>query len=492
MRFSVVIPLEFHRGLAQRCIRGWSHDQTFARGEYEILVAAPEGHPVEELREIAAVLGDRDRVLKYPLRHDIALVAEAAQEARGSYLVFTESHCLPEPDFLERAEDVLREHPEWSGFSGRSEPMTHNLLSEIEAEMYQKDISHNMLRHEWLKVLDQCFVISSEAYRKAGGIEPEYGHFAEWLFAARCHRASVVIGYDERPAVRHFYAGDLAELEEFTADFSIGQILFASRSDRDECADLFEEVAEWQARHETNPLVAGMIVGILWADLFSCFRMQRCGRWPGYLSSWPWREAASWLQRKHACTRLSAWRLQRQIGAARAVVSRCLARGNRSAAKEAFLRLMHLVVKRARRLFVAKATAAGNVLHRPPHGHAEWRAGRRERFATVGMYGLECRERTPFRWSRPVAAVQLPDMAGPVRVTIVWSAPHDEAMRFYLGCDRVPPCEVRHVDEGTTELTLREGTRGAMLAFVCTRRFAPHDKKPLGVAVASVHCQPAA
>ncbi len=46
MCFSVLIPLEFHRGLAERCIRGWSQNQTFAREECEILVAAPDDHEV--------------------------------------------------------------------------------------------------------------------------------------------------------------------------------------------------------------------------------------------------------------------------------------------------------------------------------------------------------------------------------------------------------------------------------------------------------------
>jgi hypothetical protein len=32
--------------LAERCIRGWSQNQTFAREECEILVAAPDDHEV--------------------------------------------------------------------------------------------------------------------------------------------------------------------------------------------------------------------------------------------------------------------------------------------------------------------------------------------------------------------------------------------------------------------------------------------------------------
>jgi hypothetical protein len=107
----------------------------------------------------------------------------------------------------------LRQHPEWSGFSFRSVPITHNLLSEIEAQMYGSDIERNMADHPWLKVLDQCLVVTRDGYRDAGGIEPEFGHFAEWLFAARLHRAGKTIGYHAGPAIHHYYVGDLRDLE---------------------------------------------------------------------------------------------------------------------------------------------------------------------------------------------------------------------------------------------------------------------------------------
>jgi hypothetical protein len=71
--------------------------------------------------------------------------------ASGDVLVFTEAHAIPEPDTLERVDHALRQHPEWSGFSFRSVPITHNLLSEIEAQMYGSDIERNMADHPWLE-----------------------------------------------------------------------------------------------------------------------------------------------------------------------------------------------------------------------------------------------------------------------------------------------------------------------------------------------------
>jgi hypothetical protein len=109
------------------------------------------------------VLGPHDRLVRLPHRHDMPLMAEAAREAAGELLVFTESHCLPEPDFLAQAETVLSERRDWAGFSGRSIAITHNLLSQIEADMYQQAMSHNLLHHPWLKVLDACFIVRPSA-----------------------------------------------------------------------------------------------------------------------------------------------------------------------------------------------------------------------------------------------------------------------------------------------------------------------------------------
>ena len=77
--------------------------------------------------------------------------------------------------------------------------MTHNLLSEIEARFYQSDIDFGMTRHLWRKVLDQCFVVRRSAYDEAGGFDPSFGHFEEWLLAARLYLAGATIGTRPKP-----------------------------------------------------------------------------------------------------------------------------------------------------------------------------------------------------------------------------------------------------------------------------------------------------
>ena len=108
LRFSVIIPLEFHRGQAVRCVRGWAEGQLFPREQFEILIASPAGHPTAELDEVRGLLGPQDRVLEFDRHHDMDLCAKAAESASGEVLFFTESHCLPEPETLASADVVTR------------------------------------------------------------------------------------------------------------------------------------------------------------------------------------------------------------------------------------------------------------------------------------------------------------------------------------------------------------------------------------------------
>ena len=150
----------------------------------------------------------------------------AAETARGDVLFFTESHCLPEPETLAHADAAARLNPDWAGFSCRSVPITHNLLSKIEAELYGRDIEFGMTEHPWRKVLDQCFVVRRSAYFQAGGFDPAFGHFAEWLIAARFHALGLTIGYTPDVRIHHVYIGQFGEWRRFTADFVEGQMKY--------------------------------------------------------------------------------------------------------------------------------------------------------------------------------------------------------------------------------------------------------------------------
>src|SRR5689334_4494713 len=134
--FSIIIPLEFHRGQWEQSWLGWT-SQTADKSLYEIILVMPPNFTARE--ELVALAGDAARIEQAGVAHDIGLCAFGAEKARGRYLFFTESHCRPEPDVIELCIRAIDAHPDWTGFSCRSVPICHNRLSVAEAAIYQAD-----------------------------------------------------------------------------------------------------------------------------------------------------------------------------------------------------------------------------------------------------------------------------------------------------------------------------------------------------------------
>lgn len=268
--FSIVIPLEFHRGQWEQSWLGWT-SQTADQSLYEIILVVPSDFTA--LNDLKALAGDRARLEFTDSDHDVGLCAFGATRARGRYLFFTESHCRPEPDVIELCIRAVDEHPEWAGFSCRSVPICHNRLSVAEAAMYQADIEFGMKQHPWRKVLDQCFVTRRDAYEECGGLRAEFGHFAEWVLAAAYFARGHKIGYLEEARFHHYYVGRLGELKTFTLDFVQGEIRYLSEARCDPGSELLEMPAEWcewvgfdaaLARAALNALVSFSLAGRGW------------------------------------------------------------------------------------------------------------------------------------------------------------------------------------------------------------------------------------
>lgn len=237
--FSVIIPLEAHRGQWERCWQGWNA-QTVDSSTYEIIVVARpdlrgdallQGIPLDCLE-----ISDRSR--------DVDLCAVGAARARGQYLLFTEAHCWPEPDVLEQCLQAIDANPSLAGFSCLPSPLTHNRLSEAEARMYIAEIDH-ALRVSRPKNLYQCFVTDRDAYEYCGGFKSGLGHFAEWALAASYRQHGYKIGYFCKAKFHHCYAGSLADLTAFTLNFVKGEIRYYDGNGFHSTDTLLEIPPEW-------------------------------------------------------------------------------------------------------------------------------------------------------------------------------------------------------------------------------------------------------
>jgi hypothetical protein len=81
--FSVIVPLEYHRGQWEQCLLGWQA-QTAPKSQYETILVVPSDFPEQE--KLRALLGPRDRLEYSTEQHDISLCGAA--RANGQFVLY--------------------------------------------------------------------------------------------------------------------------------------------------------------------------------------------------------------------------------------------------------------------------------------------------------------------------------------------------------------------------------------------------------------------
>jgi hypothetical protein len=478
--FSVIIPLEFHRGQWGRAWQGWQ-SQTLDRAGFEIILVVPPGFPD---RDKLAELGDLARLEYSHHSHDIDLCAAGAAKARGKFLFFTESHCWPEPDLLELCLQAFHAHPEWAGFSCKSLRVSHNRLSEAEADMYEADTEFGMTVHPWRKILDVCFATRREAYEACGGFRPELGHFAEWALAASYFEKGFAIGYLPEACVHHYYIGSLVDLKAFTLDFVQGEIRYFSEDRRKRDSFLLDAPPELICQDNFNRGMARAILRMVARDILiapaaeggSKQAVSALGRWvsPAIFGDGLVRaEAAAIAVYAYLDTVLAGVIGSRQrLGV---VFKRFIA---------ALIRSERLRCVRAERL--SRAGEARDAITGSGDDTAI--------LAQTGFHPLEKFDGCSFRWSETAAAVRLRTNDGDTSIRIkcmpVRDLAHRIDLRFYLDGGPVPDGAIA-VDIDGCEIRidlLQSGTH--ILGWICRRFEAEADPRHLGLPVAGVELVP--
>jgi hypothetical protein len=473
-RFSVIVPLGARRGQTEACLRGWTRDQRFPRERYEVLAV---GHPPSlsprQREDIQGLLAPPDRLLEHDRAHDLSLAVRGAREARGELLFFTESHVLPDPDTLRRTDEAVRADPTLAALSCRSLRITDNRFGEVEADMYEADIRYGLEQHPWRKVLDQCFVMRREPYFEAGGFRDEFGHFAEWLFAAQLYRLGYRIGYAPEVVLRHYYDGSAPTLIEFARDFAEGEMRYHAQAGADPCRGMFDEIPQWFDRHRWRP------------DLARAACSLAIREWRGGPASL--RFLAVIAGRAGLGIRPVVSRARLELWAARASLAWRL-RSATSAVRQraALIRLNEAVVRLARLRVVQRWLASPPALGGAGYpAESPWDATRAEAFRSVGFHGLEHRDGQPFRWSEPVAMLEVPLAAGTHEVAIEWLPAVRPVERLALYVDGAAQPVTLEAARGVTRV--HRGAPGrAWLAWACAAWQAPGDVRFLGLPVRRV------
>ena len=475
--FSVIVPLEFHRGQWERCWLAWQA-QTLHKSQYEMILVVPPDFP--EQKKLAALLGPEDRLEYSTERHDIGLCAVGAERAHGQFLFFTESHCWPEPDVLEKCLHVFTTHPEWAAFSCRSIPVTHNRLSRAEADMYQADIEYGLKVHPWRKVLDQCFVTRRDSYEECDRFKPEFGHFAEWVLAADYFELGHKIGYVPEIHLHHYNSGQLSELRIFTRDFIIGEMRYFAKGPHEPREHLLEVPPQWICQGSWDRRLAQSLLRIAMHEMLS--PSAACPRWPRMFT----RTLVRWLM--PAIVGEGATRAGTAIKVcwALAVVHLACLVGSRARLSAAFRTYVAALIDH-QRLECIKSEHRSQAKTAPPL-HASSTSSLNV-FApeNAGFYPIEIFQKDSFRWSETAAIMPTWLPAGQHRICIeclpVRSLMHGADLRFYFN-ER--PLSTREVSIGLDTIEIKLDlvqSRHSTLAWTCRPFPATGDRRWLGLPV---------
>lgn len=492
-RFSVIVPLALHHQ-AERALLGWTRDQTYPRERYEVLAVAPPGLAASALGTWQLLLQSRDRLLRCPEPHDMSLYMAGARAAGGELLLFTESHCWPEPDTLEKAEQVLRVRPDLGGFSGRSRRSTHSRLSNVEADLYERDAARLLLRHPWCAVLDHLFVVRRESFFRAGGFDPSLGHFAEWALAARLHHMAVAVEHVPELLVYHYYAGLIDVWREFTEDFVDGQMRFMDERSSEPCAGLLPEVPEWSGRANWCRATAARMLALAWRDW-----LRR--RHPGAAGGSPplgdvVRALARWTPAALGGARPALLGAQVQAWSTRWRLSWAVRFERPDRLRTALERYWTAVITQRRLRWLLHGSGAAEPRSGDgPDGRqaGEWEPARVMTLPVAGFHLAESWQGQPFRWSEPVATIQLPLYPGRYRLDVEWlpvrPATQPPEPRFYLNERPLGPEQIQESDRAGLSVLVPPG--GAARLGWGTRPWrAPGDRRALGLPIRRIRWRP--
>jgi hypothetical protein len=422
-----------------------------------------------------------DKVIVMEARHDMELVAKAAGLAEGEVLVFTESHCLPGPNFLAECDKAFEANPSWAGFSGRSTPLTHNCLSRVEAAMYSADIEHAMQHHPWRKVLDQCFVIKKEAYLRCGGVEPQYGHFAEWVLAGRLRAATCVVGYAPDVLIGHWYAGDLPELREFAEDFGAGQVRFAATQYALQERAWFDSPARWENRHSLGRPAAWRMVRLM----LRVRALQR-GAWQGTQRG-RFRQWVRTVLGGRTARLKDQERLARELGEQ---TERALASGNEECATARYLAFNEAAAELGQLREVCRGRYHDSTFAKVEKRSGKWTPGGHGGVHQVGFYAGSSHLKVPYVWSAPEAALWLPLGSGCYEIVVKWLdlVPLREPGRMRLFVDGRPvPAGDAVIEPGSAIIRVTVSSGGGLwLAWAVAEFHSRGDTRVLGIPLRQV------
>jgi predicted dehydrogenase len=261
-KMTVILPMEDHRGLGSQAIESWVHHQRCDPDDFELIIIT-DARTREREAEFSSLLRPSDTLIHREAANEMDQYHIGAKLAKGQYLLFTEPHCVAEPQAISEAIRFF-ETRDLDGFCPRSVPLLTNDISRMESRMYEDGFIGWSRAERWEKVILRGFAIRSQIYFEVGGFNPRYGRFAEWLLAATLKQKGYRLAYAPGFGVNHLYADNFSLLDAFIKEFTDGECLFRDEGPRDFCLQFFGQPPEWDEVRSIDPVLIRLLVQTLW------------------------------------------------------------------------------------------------------------------------------------------------------------------------------------------------------------------------------------
>jgi len=481
---TVVYPITDVRGRAADRVRTWTHGQTLARGRYRIVVAS-DGADRSQERQVEALLGPQDELVRMPGARDARLWNLGAARAFTLWLVFSEGHCWAESGCLEAVARWIAADPVEKVGNFLVGHDGDHLLARLSRRWFGMIQARWRGPGEWPRVHRAGFAIRSDVFEALGGFEPRYGQFAPPLLSARLHVRGVAIGQIAHAGVVHVDDERMRSHHADTADHARGELDARSCSDPVFFERYFGHAPIWAnrlwARSRFALIMARAVAVAVAADPARCRELAA--------PFWSLTGAAvAGITPRIALHRLA-------IALDELAVERFpLPAGWRWSR---FLRAHARVVRLTQLEWVRRHDAPPS----PRRAIGQWPIEALDPEMIVGVYGLEEHGGRRFRWTDPVVLMRLalPEGAHEVRIETggLRGRPLDAVVAVVIGGRVLPRALLGDDDEGTLAMRLSPQWSAAArdgIVLVCSplapaRRGSP-DARLLGLPVLSVAVGP--
>jgi glycosyltransferase involved in cell wall biosynthesis len=201
---SVIVPAFNSVTALEACLLHLSQ-QTWPAERFEIIIVDNGSAPDQDPAPLLARLPNA-RLLHEPQPGSYAARNRGIAAAKGPLIAFTDSDCLPAPDWLASGAAALLRSPHSGAVAGRVEVFFHDAANPTPVELYESLwyplAQQQFVEHDHFGATANLFTTAAVLHR-AGPFDANLKSSGDREWGARLRRLGLPVLYDPAPLVRH-------------------------------------------------------------------------------------------------------------------------------------------------------------------------------------------------------------------------------------------------------------------------------------------------